>query len=281
MIALNNKESSLQLDEDCGLTIISWKYKGVERIEIDYKRIESGRTSGIPILFPTPNRTKNEHYIFEKKIYPGYMHGLARFQKFKILNQTPFSCKGILVNKKETQMYDSFPFLFVLTIEIILEEKGISWNFEIENKDTKNMPYGIAIHPYVKKMGASWIRCSAEFIMENDESLCPLGTLRFSDIQQTVNVDNKDMDLVFYSEKVVVTEFSTGDTLYRFFGSDAFRHTVIYTPKQESFVCIEPQSCSSDAINLFERGYKKISGLQILYPGEKKDAMIKIEIDKI
>jgi aldose 1-epimerase len=114
--------------------------------------------------------------------------------------------------------------------------------------------------------------------MENDKDLCPLGSLGASDIQQLVDVEKKNLDLVYYSkEHTVATDFFTGEAQYRLFGSEGFHHTVIYTPKGASFVCIEPQSCSTDYINLFARGFQQVSGCQFLQPGEKKEGLIVIE----
>jgi aldose 1-epimerase len=118
--------------------------------------------------------------------------------------------------------------------------------------------------------------------MENDKDLCPLGSLGASDIQQLVDVEKKNLDLVYFSkEQAVTTEFITGETQYRLFGSEGFHHTVIYTPKGEPFVCIEPQSCSTDFINLFARGFQQVSGFQFLIPGEKKKGLIVIEAGQV
>lgn len=281
MIELQTKDSQLLVDEECGFTITSWVYKGIERLVFDRGRIESGKTSGIPILFPTPNRTKGGTFVFEGKQYQGHMHGRARFETFTVLERTADSCKGVLTSQRGGPMYASFPFLFTLTVEIRLGEKGISWHFEIENQDAGNLPFGIAIHPYLKKLGPSRIRCNAGYVMENDKDLCPLGSLGDSALLQLMDVERTDLDSVFYAkEHAVVTEFFTGGDLYRLFGSEDFHHTVIYTPRQESFVCIEPQSCSTDAINMYSRGCRELSGLQVILPGEKKSELIVIELGR-
>ncbi|AEV30289.1 galactose mutarotase-like enzyme [Sphaerochaeta pleomorpha str. Grapes] len=279
MIVLHTKDSRLVVDEECGFTITSWEYKGIERLVFDRARIAMGKTSGIPILFPTPNRIKEGTFVFEGQRYQGFMHGRVRFERFTVLQQTATTCKGAFCCREGNRVYETFPFLFTLTIEIVLGEKGISWHFEIENQDDKHLPFGIAIHPYLKKLGPSQIKCSAEYVMENDNDLCPLGSLGDSALLQAIDVEETDLDLVFYAkEHAVVTEFFTGGACYRLFGSEDFHHTVIYTPRQEPFVCIEPQSCSTDSINLYSHGFSKLSGLQILSPGEKKKELIAIEL---
>ena len=47
-------------------------------------------------------------------------------------------------------------------------------------------------------------------------------------------------------------------------GSDEFNHVVVYTSPERPFVCVEPQTCSTDAHNLYSKGYEKESGLIIV-----------------
>jgi len=55
------------------------------------------------------------------------------------------------------------------------------------------------------------------------------------------------------------------NTRIEFKTSEEFGHIVLFTgDKNDNFVCIENQTCSTDAINLSAKGYTKESGLQIL-----------------
>ncbi len=279
MIELKNGDNHLVINEDCGLTVQSWRHRDIERLVFDEARIKARRTSGIPVLFPTPNRVKDNHFLFEGNHYPGIMHGQARFERFEITERSPNSCTGVLRNSVGSEMHKSFPFLFELIVEIVLGESGITWNFAIENRDTKNLPFGIAIHPYIKKQGLTKIVCTAEYAMHNDENQLPDGNLEPSVLASVTNVDALNLDTVFYSDKEsVTTKLYTGKEIYTFSGTDEFHHTVIYTPKGESFVCIEPQSCSTDCMNLFTKGFEKISGLQVLAPQERIEESVSIKI---
>ena len=52
-----------------------------------------------------------------------------------------------------------------------------------------------------------------------------------------------------------------------------FTHVVVYTPDRD-FFCIENQTCSTDAHNLFAKGLEKESHLQILQPGKKTSGWV-------
>jgi aldose 1-epimerase len=56
--------------------------------------------------------------------------------------------------------------------------------------------------------------------------------------------------------------------------SNEFSHVVVYTPNAPYF-CIENQTCSTDAHNLYTRGYHKESGLEIVESGTSKKGEIR------
>ncbi len=49
--------------------------------------------------------------------------------------------------------------------------------------------------------------------------------------------------------------------------TEDFSHLVLYTPRGEQFFCLENQTCSTDAHNLFARGFAEASGLRTVLPG--------------
>ena len=51
--------------------------------------------------------------------------------------------------------------------------------------------------------------------------------------------------------------------------SEAFNHAVVFTSPEKEFFCIEPQTCSTDAFNMAEKGFAKEAHLLTLEPGNK------------
>ncbi len=49
---------------------------------------------------------------------------------------------------------------------------------------------------------------------------------------------------------------------------NTFSYQVLYSPRGKEYFCLENQTCSTDAHNLFDRGFEKVSGLNIVKPGE-------------
>ncbi len=65
-----------------------------------------------------------------------------------------------------------------------------------------------------------------------------------------------------------------GDFELTLSASPAFRELVAFTPAHRQAVCLEPYTCTTDAINLQERGID--AGLLVLRPGEEWTATVRI-----
>jgi aldose 1-epimerase len=55
-----------------------------------------------------------------------------------------------------------------------------------------------------------------------------------------------------------------------------FQELVAFTPPWTSAICLEPYTCTTDAINLQQQGFE--AGLRILQPGETWTGCIDIEV---
>jgi aldose 1-epimerase len=47
-----------------------------------------------------------------------------------------------------------------------------------------------------------------------------------------------------------------------------FSHMVLYSPRGVNFFCLENQTCSTDAHNLYDRGFARESGLKFVHAGQ-------------
>ena len=118
----------------------------------------------------------------------------------------------------------------------------------------------------------------ADSVMEATPDLLPTGRLlevagTTCDLRRPAAVGSLDLDHVFTSLRpgeharieyrglgLAVTLEATPD----------FSHQVLYTPRGELFFCLENQTCSTDAHNLFDRGFVRESGLKTVKPGETR-----------
>ena len=64
-------------------------------------------------------------------------------------------------------------------------------------------------------------------------------------------------------------------------GSDCFRNLIIFTPHDRPGFCLEHQTCSTDFINLYAKGFVDESGILILQPGQEFDAYVDLKCEAL
>jgi aldose 1-epimerase len=89
------------------------------------------------------------------------------------------------------------------------------------------------------------------------------------DARSGISLENFVVDDVYFGlepKDPVRIDFQDVGLSIRLNASKQFTHLVVYTPDKEPFFCVENQTCSTDAHNLYERGLKRESNLLICKP---------------
>jgi aldose 1-epimerase len=122
--------------------------------------------------------------------------------------------------------------------------------------------------------------------MEATTDLLPTGRLlpvkgTGFDLHHPVNVNELDIDHVFTG----ISEGQAARVSYpnlrltvRLAATPDFSHLVLYTPPGAPFFCLENQTCSTDAHNLHNIGFKMESGLKFVPSGESRTGAVTYEI---
>ncbi|HIX15224.1 MAG TPA: hypothetical protein H9740_05800 [Candidatus Hungatella pullicola] len=268
-----------------GMKIYALSWKGENVIAWDESRYERRATYGVPVLYPTPNRSQGERITVGDKTYAARMHGLVKNMSFQvyeeICEEKQVALTGMVEWNENQPDYSFYPFPSQLFVTVRLTEEKAVWEYKVKNTGTAPMAYGIAIHPYFSKRGQQVkIQVPADTVMEMTEEKIPTGRLietKGTDMDLTVPVlvDSLNLDHVYTScRKGEDSRIYYDDMTLTLKVSEEFGHVVVFTPKGDAF-CIENQSCSTDCFNLYAKGYKKQSGLLWVMPGEEKSGNIK------
>ena len=158
-------------------------------------------------------------------------------------------------------------------------EDRVRISYEVENQNEKPLGFGFALHPFWKVIGdkeQTFIQVALPYHMEATKDLLPTGKLepvegtKWSLLEPRAVVDLR-LDDVYYG----ATPESVVRVIYKAIGlqiqqkaTSDFTHIVVFTPDRDYF-CVENQTCSTDTHNLYSKGLKKESHLQIVEPGEK------------
>jgi len=246
--------------------------------------------TGTPVLYPTPNRVRNgifryhgKNFVQSKKNVMIYEHGLVHNESWNyqepVVSSSSVTLKTWIDFNKFSAAFDAFPFIHRLALEFCLTETGIKIAYTIENQDEQAIPFGFGLHPYFNRLcgdQGTFIELPADSIMDYTSDLLPTGKLiavdhTIFDLRNKTNIGMLDLDHVFTG----VTNGKYAQVIYSDLGlrvqlltTDDFSHLVLYSPRGAGFFCLENQTCSTDAHNLYERGFKTESGLKLVPVGK-------------
>lgn len=98
-----------------------------------------------PLLFPFVGRLTENAYQYAGRRYTMGIHGFAA--------QQDFSCRALQADRLTLALTDNpetrrqYPFAFSLQITYALAANQVQISFQVENRDTRVLPFGIGGHP--------------------------------------------------------------------------------------------------------------------------------------
>jgi len=254
--------------------------------------------SGIPVLFPFPNRIRDGRYSFGWKDYQlplndsvkqNAIHGYAPRHAWQVFgygsDQDSAWIHGDFhasVDAPETVEF--WPADYRLSLIYRLTENSLRLESRVRNLGSTPLPFGLGFHPYFRfpcadeSVAHYRLHAPARSIWECVDSL-PTGERQ--SVADAINwntprpINSTQLDTL-YTDLGAITERPDGmllraelthETLpgaLQVWTNGDFRESVLFTPPHRQAVCIEPYTCGTDAINLAER--KIDAGLQILPP---------------
>ncbi len=242
---------------------------------------------GIPILFPFPNRIREGQFSFQGERYTVNppRHGFVRDRAWRVSEQGASTEAGAWLTSRfdaadyPADILQQFPFPFRLEVTYRLRDARLSIETRAENTGERDMPTGYGIHPYFRRPDRGTLTVPARHRLELADSL-PTGQLLDLagdyDLRQRADLDALNLDDIYTSIEaddesglarcLLVDGENDLQTVVEF-PREQFPYVVVYTPPApRRAICVEPNSCPTDAFNLQARGIE--SNLLTLAPGE-------------
>jgi aldose 1-epimerase len=188
-----------------------------------------------------------------------------------------------------------WPSDYVLRVTYRLAARQLRIEAEVENPDRIPLPFGLGYHPYFRTQpgpGATADDCQVEAAGASYwvlDDMLPTGALRPASGERDLNQPRRFKDLTLDDVLTGVPREPGADGLCRRGGlrwptalalrvlaSADFRETVLFTPAHRESFCIEPYTCTSDAINLQQRGVD--AGWRVLPPGGKWNGVVEMAL---
>lgn len=98
-----------------------------------------------PVLFPIVGRLKDDVLHYRGQSYPMSQHGLARDQRFAIVETSADGCAMLLQDSAATRT--QYPFGFALRISYALHGAELHVIYDVSNTGDDEMPMSIGAHP--------------------------------------------------------------------------------------------------------------------------------------
>jgi aldose 1-epimerase len=275
-----------------GSNLCRFAVGGKALIDFDRALLLARDFTGTPVLYPTPNRVRSGVFRWQGRNYhqsrngsPVLEHGLAHSEAWDagepMVERDGAELETWLEFREGTSIFESFPFLHRLTLRFHLSARGITIALRIRNDGPREIPFGFGLHPYFAKLSGdegTFVSLPAGRVMDATSDLLPTGRLigvagTIYDLRKPVAVGSLDMDHVFTGIRPgrgARIEHRGAGLAIDLEASEDFSHLVLYTPRGEKYFCVENQTCSTDAHNLFDRGFTRESGLKTVGPGAER-----------
>jgi aldose 1-epimerase len=247
--------------------------------------------SGIPVLFPFPNRIRDGRYSWAGKTYQlptddpsgkNAIHGFAYNAAWRVVDSGANSASAWVtgefqLSREAPQALSLWPADARLRLTYRLGRDALTIESVVDNPDRITLPFGLGYHPYF----AVWVFGGENAVVQINvqqqwELQENLPTGRVVDLEEAGALAHGKplsalhLDDLFTGvreqEPLGAVCDSAGRCLVVSASAD-FREVVAFTPPHRQAVCLEPYTCTTDALNLQARGMD--AGLRVLEPGQK------------
>jgi aldose 1-epimerase len=284
-----------------GCNCLRWSVGGIDLLYVspEWESNPVPTRSGNPVLFPFPNRIRNGGFTWAGRDYqlpingPGgkhAIHGFACRKTWRSLgnNTTDHSAEFSAefqgsIDAPESLAY--WPADYRIRISVELRANSLAITAFITNPDTKPLPWGLGYHPYfcVPLMNSgraedSLMAINSKSRWELAENI-PTGKRLPSDWSSPRRFGELALDDIFTDFQVTSDGLvqvgrieQPGVGVVDVLVDAHFRELVVFTPPHRGAVCLEPYTCTTDAVNLQARGV--VAGWQTLEPGESRSVKV-------
>ena len=264
--------------------------------EIKNLRDESYRFYGNPILFPFPGRIPEGKFTFQGQAFQlpinfrdgTAIHGFLYDKKWEIAETSAPSNEGAFLKstyRSDTKIEEIFPFPFEINLTYFLRESELEIDFNAKNIGEKPFPFGYGIHPYFLLTGnrADWVLYFPANSIYELVNILPTGKIKeipdefdfrkekslagiyMDDLFGNIQKNKDGLILCWLKNKAINLKLNV-------ISDQNFDYYVLYSPKENEFICIEPYTCIANAFNLANSGIE--TGLRILQPKKTFKATI-------
>ena len=264
---------------------------------------------GFPVLFPFPNRIRDGRFCWEGKTYQlpcidstrkNAIHGFACRVPWRVVDQGvsahdawvtgEFHAAQDFGRLKDFGTLEScWPADHRIRLTYRLAQNRLSLEARVDNPDSKALPFGLGYHPYFRADcdgAACLVQVPAAASWELQENL-PTGKripvegrldLRSGKSSAGLTLDDvlTGLPAAAPGQELLLRGslgWESSETLSLRTSAD-FREMVVFTPPHRQAICLEPYTCTTDAVNLQQQRID--AGWKVLQPGQSWTGVVEL-----
>ncbi|MSR55839.1 MAG: aldose 1-epimerase [Gemmataceae bacterium] len=275
---------------DYGFNCVRWQADAKDLLfkSPDWNENPLSTRSGVPILFPFPNRIRDGLFVHKSRSYQlpkndsthaNSIHGFSPRNRWRVVEtgarmNEAWVQADFRIRTEAPEAAGLWPGDGILSVIYRLTPEALRIEMRVINLGDSPFPFGVGLHPYFR-LPAADANCSRYVLHAPARSIWPLkANLPIGEKQPVpdeLNWNNArmlagtELDTV-YSDLGVIQSDNEG-LLHRaslghdkkigqieMWTSSDFRESVLYTPPHRQAICIEPYTCVTDAVNLQGQG---------------------------
>lgn len=175
-----------------------------------------------------------------------------------------------------------WPWRYRAIQDIALEEDGLSVTLTIINEDERPMPAGIGLHPYFPKPPGTRLSAKVGGVWMNGPTLLPQARTALPaawDFPDGVVMDRTVLDNGFTGwDGRAALDWPDRGLRLSLTTDGPFGHLVVYAPQGDDYLCVEPVSHMTDAVN---HGREADAGLRALNPGDSLHGTMRLRLEPL
>ncbi len=266
---------------DVGFNLFDWRTPGGLALlhhESDVLVGGSGTRSGIPVLFPFPNRIAGAEFEWDGRTWslphahpgdPNAIHGFCAKRPWSDYEASGESAVTgtFRLSRDAADVAADWPGDLELRLTYELGDRGLRLVAEVANVDDHPVPFGLGYHPYFSLLGCHDladvdIQVGADSFWPLHDSI-PEGTVSPVTGDRDLRVQEPVGERVLDDVLTGLPPFEPGpDGLMRravlsgcgatvdMRYDSAFRDIVVFTPGNRASIAVEPYTCPTDAVHL-------------------------------
>lgn len=223
---------------------------------------------GIPILFPSPGKLRDDRWARAGHAGRLPQHGFARTLPFAVTGTLDGAVASVAL-RLDREGDARWPWATTFELTVSLRGATLRLDQRVHNRGASAMPFAVGFHPYFAvadaDKGAARVptRATRAFdnVVKQDIALTPPIDLTAPEV---------DLHLVDHGAHRCALELP--DRTITVEGSPEFTRWVLWTLRGRDFVCVEPWTAPGDALNSGE-------GLLTLAPGAAHALWLELTLD--